>query len=767
MRLYLFAVSIIIVSAGRVSAGEIYLSPDGNDDAAGTAVAPLRTLARAAKAVATSEPGPGKEPITVVIRGGRYEVRKTLTFGKEFSGTKENPIRFQAAKGEVPVFDAGIGLDLSTAQVVEGRSVLERLATGARGEVYSLRVSDAAIRMALASASVRCSIDSRMMTLARYPNVGFGHIDRIVDKGEIYAQGRTQGEPPKWSVEAPIGGRFTLLGKDISAWGNEYSHVKKAGLTGYLSYDWYRERHAVAFIQDGEIQLGAYSRYGVISPHKVPRRIIVSNLLCELDTPGEFYFDEAEATLYFIPPASLNENSRLSIWGGPGLARFSGAAFVTLEGVVIEGVGSGKAGVLIQDSSRVVLAGCTLRNSSRPAVVIEGGHRCGLRSCDLYDVAHHLSLGGGNVRKLESASNFAVNCHFTQIAASDYYGRIRLSGVGNVFRNNLVHNFPGQAMVFGDCDHRIELNEFFNIGFEEGDGGAIYSGAAMWSWGNVIRNNFLHHLMCLPQAHPRGGIYPDDLDQGETIEGNVFYKAAHRAVLLNGGAGQHVRNNLFLKGYIGIYNTEGYAEKARQMPARFESGELKRGDKEDRIWRTEQVVGPAGWNEKPWASRYPLFRKIMNQEKMRFYPIECDFSGNRFAGNWRNIEYRFASGQTGVKDIGEVPFIRVEDNREISMRVFRDPKSLDFSYKPGRDNASLPEIPFPKIGLTADGGYRTSEPDKQRYRAAVRKHFARRPSYDPEAEYDPKTINAMVYFNSGRLLAEWGGLIHSPVPGRR
>jgi len=81
------------------------------------------------------------------------------------------------------------------------------------------------------------------------------------------------------------------------------------------------------------------------------------------------------------------------------------------------------------------------------------------------------------------------------------------------------------------------------------------------------------------------------------------------------------------------------------------------GDEDDWVWRTEQVVGKEGWNKEPWANRFPGFRRIMNQEKMRHYPIECVYAGNRFSGNWRNIEHRIGSGPTGVKPVEEVPFI--------------------------------------------------------------------------------------------------------------
>lgn len=759
-----FFVAVTLSAVNPLAAREIYLSPDGDDTAVGSREFPLKTLGAAVQAVAEGKPGPGKEPITVNIRGGRYPITQTVTLGKELVGTKEHPIRFQAVEQEVPVFDAGVGLSLSEASLVEDSAVLKRLPPSAKGKVYSLVVEEAGLRKALTSASVRCSVGGRVMRVARYPNVGYAHVDGILERGAVYAHGRTEGTPPRGSVENPIGGRFVLLNKDTSAWEKEYQQTRKAKIVGYLSHDWYREQNSVASVKRGEIQLTSYSRYGLINPSKVPRRVFVTNFLCELDAPGEFYFDEQASTLYFMPPAALNKDNLLSIWSGPGLALFRGASYVSLEGVVVEGVGTGKAAVVIEESERVVLAGCTVRNSSRPAVRIEGGQHCGLRSCDIYDVPDHLTLDGGNVRELEAAGHFATNCHFTQIDSRDFYGRIRIQGVGHIFRNNLVHNFPGQPIVFGDCDHRFERNEFFNNGYEEGDGGTLYSGAAMWSWGNEIRHNFIHHLMCMPQLHPRGGIYPDDLDQGETIEGNVFYKAAHRTVLLNGGAGHRVLDNLFLKGHIGIYNTETYAEQAYQRIAKYESGELKRGDKDDRIYRTEQVVGPEGWNEEPWSSQYPLFRKIMNQEKMRFYPIECEFIGNRFADNWRNIGYRVGSGDEGFKPIEEVPFIRARDNRKISMRAFRDPQSLDFRYDAGVKAGSVPKIPFEKIGLAEDEAFRPTVPNKHDYRRAVRRHYAGRLSYDPRAKYDPETINTLMYFNTGRLLAESGGMLHFELP---
>jgi hypothetical protein len=746
--------AIPLMVSGAV-AGEIWVSPSGDDSSKGSKDQPFKTFERVAKAVRETSSGSKDEGVTVWFRGGRYPVGQTAQIDSKVSG----PILFRAVEGEVPVLDSGLPLDLSAAKLVSDADTSGRLAPGAMGKVHRLEVKDKAQQKALANTSVRMSLDGRMMTLAKYPNIGFGHIGKITAKGAVYAEGRTQGPPPKWSLVDPIGASFSLRDKDVSPWAREIASANKLRITGYFAYDWYGESHPVASIANGEIRLADSSRYGVGGGEKIPRRIRAVNLLCELDAPGEFYFDDKESALFFIPPAELKPGSVLSVWGGPGPFKFVNASKISLEGLVIEGVGTGLAAVEIKDSRMIRMQGCTIRNCSRPAVVISGGEDNGLAACDIYDVPHHLTLDGGDVPKLIPSGHFAINCHFTQVAASDFYGKIRIAGVGQRFRNNLIHNFPGQVMDYGGCDHEIVNNELFNIGFEEGDGGAIYAGASLWSWGNVLRNNFLHHLMCLPQAHPRGGIYPDDLDQGETIQENVFFKAAHRAVLINGGAGHKVADNLFLQGHIGIYNTESFAERCHAFIARYDSGELKRGDKDDRIWRTEQVVGPGGWNKEPWASRFPLFRKIMNQEKMRFYPIECEFTGNRFAGNWRDIEYRTGSKPDAIKEIGEVSFIRSGDNRGISMEIFQDPGALDFSYKSLDAARDMPKIDFGAIGLQLEG-LRRAVPAKESYRKAVRERFENRKSFDTAARYDPKTINDQVYFNSGRLLLENGGMIH-------
>ena len=337
----------------------------------------------------------------------------------------------------------------------------------------------------------------------------------------------------------------------------------------------------------------------------------------------------------------------------------------------------------------------------------------GIIGCDLYDASQHLGLYGGiaNETEITPAGNYAINCHFTQIQARDYLGRIYTRGVGNIFRNNLVHNLPDDPIKNGGNDNIVEQNEVFNCGFESGDGGGMYWSASMESYGNVFRHNFLHHLMCTPGLHAKGGMYPDQQDAGDTFEENVFYKAAHRAILLNGGAGHSVLRNVFLKGSIGVYQTEAYAQTAYDNIPLYDDGTLTRGDVGDYIWRTEQVVGPQGWNSEPWLSHYPTFATVMNQEMMRFWPIENYYIDNMFYGNVEsNFLYNYGGSTT--TDITTPSYIHKSGNRDITMDIFDDPDCLDFKFTEPRP-LYAPAIPFENIGLYIGDG-RKKMPDKSR-----------------------------------------------------
>ncbi len=83
----------------------LYVSPTGDDTAAGTMAAPLRTLTRAARIAMPSD--------VVYVRGGTFTARQDFTA----TGAVGRPVVFTAYPGEHPVFD-GTGVTLTSTQAV-------------------------------------------------------------------------------------------------------------------------------------------------------------------------------------------------------------------------------------------------------------------------------------------------------------------------------------------------------------------------------------------------------------------------------------------------------------------------------------------------------------------------------------------------------------------------------------------------------------------------------------------------------------------------
>ena len=160
----------------------------------------------------------------------------------------------------------------------------------------------------------------------------------------------------------------------------------------------------------------------------------------------------------------------------------------------------------------------------------------------------------------------------------------------------------------------IDHNEIFNTGYVEGDGGVIYSGASLINgYGMQYRENFVHHSLEVPGLHGRGGIYFDDHEGSvSNCSGNVLFKAAGRAFLVNGGAANNITHNLVVNGGQGIYNQ--HADDMTKALPLYDNGTLKRGDKGDYIWKTEMALGVKSFGElfdTPFAKRFPTFAKLL------------------------------------------------------------------------------------------------------------------------------------------------------------
>ncbi len=154
---------------------EVFVSPDGDDAAEGSEVAPIATLAEAARRVA------GKGGAVITLRGGKYVLSESVTFGEEHSGREGAPLFLRAYPGERVSLTGNT--PISTAKekwaVADPASdpVAARLPAAAQGKVICTRLADHGLTPAdipeigpKKEGPPSLLVGGEAYTLARYPN---------------------------------------------------------------------------------------------------------------------------------------------------------------------------------------------------------------------------------------------------------------------------------------------------------------------------------------------------------------------------------------------------------------------------------------------------------------------------------------------------------------------------------------------------------------------------------------------------------------------
>ncbi|MEA2069628.1 MAG: right-handed parallel beta-helix repeat-containing protein [Verrucomicrobiota bacterium] len=732
----LFTLTAMLFSSEVAATGNSYfVSPNGSDTATGTQANPYRTIEHALSNVRKSDTATGG---VVWLMDGAHRQASSLVIDASLSGTAEAPFTIRALHAGKAILSAGVEIPSHLFEPIRDVSRKSLVQAKARSQVRAARLAGTPVGKALENGYAPLIVSgSYPLIEARWPNKGYAHIQNIIDKGAIWAAGRTPGPRPKSSVGNPIGGSLTLHETWEGNWEEELATgIGKPSVQGYFHFDWHFERSRLARETNGVIRLASDTRYGIGGIEKIPRRLFVRGLLCELDRPGEWFWDASSQTLYLWPVA---QNASVAVARDIPLLEIRNADFIQIEGLILEQSGSG---MVIKGGSHSMVAGCEFRNIRRTGIMIEGGRHHRIQSCNIHNMEVPLVVEGTDPEdyqwdlqsdppRLVADGHVFSNNH---IRDCTHARGIRLNGVGIVFSHNLVHDLPGSAISWRGNNMIFEYNEFHSVLKEMGDWGVTYTGAKWHSFGNILRYNFVHNVFGLPQAHPVNGFYYDDLEMGDTTFGNVFYKVGNRSVMLNGGAAQTVANNLFIDNYVNVYQTGLYAEKRRAMRAKFDSGELKRGDKSDYWWKTEQITGKEGWASPPWSSAYPAFKRAVELDP--YNPVLTTISNNYEMGTIEQAVWLRAVPEGMVEPEPMMP---------ITAEAFVDPEALDFAFKPGfQPLEGFERIPFEDIGLVKDE-FRKRVPDKDTYRREVRQKNEGRVPYDPDAIYDWKTMNDILY----------------------
>lgn len=658
-------VFLILTLAAAAKAGELFVSPEGNDAWTGTLPTanaagddgPLASLQAARDAIRAARAADStSEPWTVNVADGTYVLDETFALTAEDSGTADAPVVYRAAEGAHPRFLGGRVVD--TFAPVTDQAVLDRLPEEARARVVQTNLASAGITnygslkprgfgRGAKSASLELFFDDTPMTLARWPNDDWAKIASVPENSEGVFQ--YEGERPEhWAAAGDI-------------W-----------VHGYWTWDWAESFEQVASLDTDTKTITTVAPHGVYG-YKPGRRYYFLNILEELDAPGEYYVDAASGMLYFWPPAPLDSaEAVVSVLETP-MVKLEDMAHVRIEGLTFKA--SRYSGLEIRNGTDNTVDDCVFANLGTFAVSVNGAGNT-VNGCELYNLGDGgISLSGGDRMTLEPGNNTASNNHIHDFSRTvrTYTPAASLSGVGNRVAHNLIHDSPHMAIGLGGNEHIIEYNEIHHVCMETHDAGAFYMGRDWTQRGNIVRFNFMHEM-----GHGDvQAIYLDDWASGTMVYGNVCH-GARRGVLVGGGRDNTIENNIFVECGAGVHIDQRGLGWAKYY---FDGSTTTLFD------RLEAVNG----TQPPYSEKYPELGTLLEDE-----PVLA--KGNVIV---RNISYKNGQWLELANELTpETEYLTIKDNYTGDEPGFVDADALNFRLKddsPAYELGFKP-IPWEKIG---------------------------------------------------------------------
>ncbi len=561
--------------------GIYFVATDGNDNWSGRLPSPnadrtdgpFASLTRARDAVRQFKAQEDLTDITVYVRGGTYYLDEPLTLTAEDSGTAEHPIAYVAYPGEMPVLSGG--RPIADWQRGEDEIWTAHISDVAEGKWYfrQLRVGD------------------ERQIRARYPNF---------DPENPYTGG--------WlfidKSESPVSNtEFRFKPNDLKSWQNS----SEPEIHIFPAWGWVN-----AILQVERIDHEAHTVYvkgGNCQQELRPgNRYYVSNLLEELDTPGEWYLDRESGTLYYWPKDTDFTKAGVV---APALDRVvdfvSDAeknAFVShiiIRGFTITDTTYSPeipslytpqdAAIWLRDAKNCVIEGNRFINIGGYGVCLTGLSNS--NKIILNEIAYGgqggvLVLGhssdpasaSGDYSETNQPTNNLIagnHIHDSGVIYKHVAGVYVPLGSGNRIAHNLIHHMPryGISLKTGSHNNVVEYNEIHHINLETNDTGGIETlGRDKVLTGNVIRYNLIYDIIGLGTTpggniitpHYTWGIYLDDYSSGTIVFGNLVYRNVLGGVHVHGGKENVIENNILIDGVtsqVQYNNIQNFMENNR------------------------------------------------------------------------------------------------------------------------------------------------------------------------------------------------------------
>ncbi len=466
---------------------------------------------------------------------------------------------------------------------------------------------------------------------ARWPNQGYAPIDGLVDAGSIPRNAEDDIPLARRSQEAPRGGTFRVQDPQrLARW--QQSREPWAG--GFWNWDWSDELLPIAKIdaEAGTIALAQPHRYGLAARG----RFYVTNLIEELDAPGECWLDVEHACVYaWLPDGTDQLPVEVSLLAAPMLTVDNGTQ-VTLRNLNF--VTTRGTAVTMRKATQAAIEDCSFARMGVHALDLEGRAIAVTRvQCDGIG-GTGVILAGGDRPTLTPSGSSITQSTFRNCGRvlRTYNPAVRLIGVGHSFAHNEVADHPHIALWFQGNDHRIEANFVHDAVLETGDAGALYCGRDWTSHGNLIRGNLFANIRG-SDARFQNAVYLDDMASGIAVQDNLFVRC-NWGILAGGGRDVHLHNNTFaLCGKAIFFDARGIGWMRDEI----------RDPSTSTLLRNLAAMPIAA---EPWRTRFPSLQRYRDDRFGR--PVGSDIQGTMLmASPLGTIEDRECVRESGTQTV--------------------------------------------------------------------------------------------------------------------
>jgi hypothetical protein len=594
-KIVLLLIAIVVFSCGKQETASFYVSPKGDDANIGSIDAPFASIAKAKEAVRALPTKEKANGVQVFLRGGTHKLTETIVFGLEDSGSEGSQISYEAYQDETPIISSGVA--------VTGWEKLsdypETLPEVAKGNVYVTAIPEGLGRFySMFDGDKRIPTTHKEgFTFKDIKYVGSKSMNVMHDK-DRYLLRKLEFEggvlknwknledievgfaPVPWtmnlmqleSVDEEAGIAWTVLEANAPPAAKK-SHTKPwvENVIDHLD----TPGHWVVNTQEGKI-------YYWPTEGKPSENLVIPTLKEYFKVEGKVDYDGPVD----IPTKNI---------AFKGLTFMHGERDTWWKGHKGWGIqhdwdkfDRANAMLRFRGAEDIEVTECRFTNSGGSAM------RLDLHAQNIYihdnmiDFVGHMGIllcgygpGTKDVNKNNRIENNIIH----------HVGRVMKMGAGvfawqsgsNHIANNLIHHVPRKAV--GICGIRVPILQKRNIDFDEAsktirwneidkaiakegtfwqkytpflhaknnivefnevyraleelaDGSSLnVSGAGE---GNVMRNNFAHHIT----SHASGVMRTDDWQRGTTFENNIIYMANVAAIVHKGF--NHINNNIIV-----------------------------------------------------------------------------------------------------------------------------------------------------------------------------------------------------------------------------